>query len=55
MDEVSGRKSLAIHKEAYVQAQCMTWPFAYFDVSWVVQGGGGHGRKFYARVGMPRR
>ena len=22
-----------------MQAQCMTWLFAYFDVSWVVHGG----------------
>ena len=25
--------------EANVQAQCMTWRFAYFGVSWVVHGG----------------
>ena len=39
VDEVSRRKLSAIHKEANVQAQCMTWLFAYFDVSWVVHGG----------------
>ena len=39
VDSVSGRKWLAIHREAGVQAQCMTWLFAYFDVSWVVHGG----------------
>ena len=39
VDEVSGRKWSAIHKEASVQAQCMTWLLAYFDVSWVVHGG----------------
>ena len=37
--EVSGRQLSAIHREANVQAQCMTWLFAYFDVSWVVHGG----------------
>ena len=36
---MSGRKWSAIHGEAGVQAQCTTWLFAYFDVSWVVQGG----------------
>ena len=36
---MSGRHWLAIHREANVQAQCMTWLFAYFDVSWVVHGG----------------
>ena len=36
---MSGRQWLAIHGEANVQAQCMTWLFAYFDVSWVVHGG----------------
>ena len=39
MDEVSGRKRSAIHREAGVQAQCMTWLFANFDVSLVVHGG----------------
>ena len=39
VDEVSGRKLSAIHREANVQAQCMTWLLAYFDVSWVVHGG----------------
>ena len=39
VDEVSGRQLSAIHREANVQAQCMTWLFAYFDVSWVVHGG----------------
>ena len=39
LDEVSGRQWSAIHREANVQAQCMTWLFAYFDVSWVVHGG----------------
>ena len=39
VDEVSGRRLSAIHREADVQAQCMTWLFAYFDVSWVVHGG----------------
>ena len=38
VDEVSGRQWSAIHREANVQAQCMTWLFAYFDVSWVVHG-----------------
>ena len=33
-----GRKRSAIHREASVQAQCITWRFAYFDVSWVVHG-----------------
>ena len=36
---MSGRQLSAIHREANVQAQCMTWLFAYFDVSWVVHGG----------------
>ena len=36
MDEVSGRQWWATHREATVQAQCMTWLFAYFDVSWGV-------------------
>ena len=36
---MSGRQLSAIHREVNVQAQCMTWLFAYFDVSWVVQGG----------------
>ena len=39
MAEVSGRQWSAIHREANVQAQCMTWLFAYFDVLWVVHGG----------------
>ena len=39
VDEVSGRQWSAIQREANVQAQCMTWLFAYFDVSWVVHGG----------------
>ena len=39
VDEVSGRQWSDIHTEANVQAQCMTWLFAYFDVSWVVHGG----------------
>ena len=39
VDEVSGCQWSAIHREANVQAQCMTWLFAYFDVSWVVHGG----------------
>ena len=39
VEEVSGRHWSAIHREANVQAQCMTWLFAYFDVSWVVHGG----------------
>ena len=39
VDEVSGSKWSAIHREAGVQAQCMTWLFAYFSVSWVVQRG----------------
>ena len=29
----------AIHREVNVQAQCMTWLFAYCDLSWVAQGG----------------
>ena len=36
---MSGRQWSAIHREANVQAQCMTRLFAYFDVSWVVHGG----------------
>ena len=36
---MSGRQWSAIHKEANVQAHCMTWLFAYSDVSWVVHGG----------------
>ena len=36
---MSGRHWSAIQREANVQAQCMTWLFAYFDVSWVVHGG----------------
>ena len=39
VDEVSGRQWSAIHREANVQAQCMTWFFVYFDVSWVVHVG----------------
>ena len=53
VDEVSGRQLSAIHREANVQAQCMTWLFAYLDVSWVVHGG--LGRKCHARAGMPWR
>ena len=37
---MSSRQWSAIHREACVQAHCMTWMFAYFDMSWVVQGGG---------------
>ena len=36
---MSGLQWSAIHREANVQARCMTWLFAYFDVSWVVHGG----------------
>ena len=36
---MSGRQWSAIHREANVQARCMTWLFAYFDASWVVHGG----------------
>ena len=39
VDGVSSRQWSAIHREANVQAQCMTWLFAYFDVSWVVHWG----------------
>ena len=39
LDEVSGRKWSAIHMEAVVQARCMTWLFAYFNVLCVVHGG----------------
>ena len=39
VDEVSGRQLSAIPRAANVQAQCITWLFAYFDVSWVVHGG----------------
>ena len=39
VDEVLGCKWSAIHREAGVQAQCMTWLFACFDMSWVVHGG----------------
>ena len=38
VDEVLGGQGSAIHREANVQVQCMTWLFAYFDVSWVVHG-----------------
>ena len=38
VDDVSGRKWSAIHREAGVHAQHMTWLFTYFDVSWVVHG-----------------
>ena len=38
-DELLGRKWLGIHREASVQAQCMTWLFAYFDLPWVMHGG----------------
>ena len=39
VDEVRGCQWSAIHREANVQARCMTWLFAYFHVSWVVHGG----------------
>ena len=39
VDEVSGGHWSAIQREANVQAQCMTWLFAYFNLSWVVHGG----------------
>ena len=54
MDEVQPREWSAILREVSVQARCMTWLFAYFDMSWVVQGrgGGGHGVKFHARARM---
>ena len=39
VDEVSGRQWSAIHREANVQALCVTWLFAYFAVLWVVHGG----------------
>ena len=39
VDEVAGRHWSAIHRGANVQAQCMTWLFAYFDVSWVCSWG----------------
>ena len=39
VDEVSGCQWPAIHRGANVQAQCMTWLYAYFDMSWVVHGG----------------
>ena len=39
VDEVSGRRWSAIHREANVQAQWMTWLFAYVDMSCVVHGG----------------
>ena len=39
VDDVSGCQWSAIYREANVQAQCMTWLFAYFDVLWVVHGG----------------
>ena len=39
VDEVSNRPWSAINMEARMQAQCMTWLFAYFDVSWGVHGG----------------
>ena len=38
-DEVSGRKRLAIQREATVQAKRVTWILAYFDASWVVHRG----------------
>ena len=53
VDEVSGCQWSAIHREANVQAQCMTWLFAYFDVSWIVPGGAG--RNCRARAGVPWR
>ena len=51
VDEVSGRKWSAIHREAGLQAQCKTWLFAYFDVSWVVHGGP---RSQVPHAGFPR-
>ena len=33
------RQWSAIHGEANVQARCMTWLFAYFEVLWVVHKG----------------
>ena len=39
VDEVSDRLRSASHREANVQAQCTTWLFAYFDMSWFVHGG----------------
>ena len=39
VDEVSGRQWLSIHREANVQAECMPWLLAYFDVSRVVHAG----------------
>ena len=39
VDEVLGRKWWAMHKDVGVQAQCMTWRFAYFDVLCIVHGG----------------
>ena len=39
VDEVSGHHWSAIPRAANMQAQCTTWLFAYFDVSWVVHGG----------------
>ena len=36
---MSGGQWSAIHREANVKAQCMTWLFAYFDVLWAVHGG----------------
>ena len=34
-----GSSIVGFHRKANVQAQCMTWLFAYFDVSRVVHGG----------------
>ena len=45
VDEVSVRHWSAIHREANVQVQCMTWLFAYFDVSWVVSAMLGQGQR----------
>ena len=55
VDEVSGRKWWAIHREAGVQAQCMMWMFAHFEVLGVVDGGLGGGRKFHGRARMQWR
>ena len=35
---MSGCKWSAIHREATVQSQCISWLFAYFEVAWVVHG-----------------
>ena len=49
MEVVSRRESLAIQREAIVQAQYMIWLFTYFDVSRVVHGGR---REFHAWLRM---